>query len=281
MSKATPTATPTIALAFTAAAILLGAGGCASWPGLDNPQISLAPYLALYTLEGQARMQSAAGGAIVNNAAMPIATLGLRERDDDWGGTLAIGDGFSGFELSYLRLDMDDTETGTLTADFGAVPAGTVVNATAKMDEFRFGYVAQAFLWENDQGLYAKLGGGLTLVHRELDFVVQQEDGPARQAIRAKDVGLPYLKGRLDVGYRQFGIDVDYAWNPDLELGGDFSGTLQDLEVVAHFTLEDQDLTLYAGYRRSDLPASSREGPFRYDADFELEGFFLGIRFSF
>ena len=44
--------------------------GCSAVPGLGEPQITLAPQVALPDIEGDSRMQSGAGAAIVNNASI-------------------------------------------------------------------------------------------------------------------------------------------------------------------------------------------------------------------
>lgn len=259
---------------------------CSSIPGLQDPTIQLSPRYYLYKLRGDARMQSVSGGSIVENGSMSISQLGQSKRDDDYGGVLSIGDGFSGIEAEYQRVDMDDTSTGVLTADYGFIPTGTIVSSAFKMDEYRLTYTAELLDHEfeigEDEFLRVRAGPSAAIAHREGTFSVF-EDGNSvlNQGLKFKDDGVPYIGLRGRVEWREFSAQIDWDYNPDITFGGDFEGELHDIEILARYEFEAQDISVLAGYRWSDIQTSGPSGDLRYDMDFKLEGYVLGIEFRF
>lgn len=238
--------------------------------------------MELIEIRGKTRMQSVSGGLKVDNPTIDLDDFGAADRDEAYGGSLAIGDGFSGLEISYLQLDGRSSRRGTLTSDWGALRQGDQVTPEYRLDEYRLSYVARVFGYgflEDEAEVV--LGAGAMLAHRDLRFAANEVSGARSQKVKMSDDGLPYLGGRLRASYLQFGAQVDYMINPDVDFGGDYEGINQDLELRLTYTLEDQDLTLFAGYRRQELGASGNEGVFRFDTDMTLEGFVLGFSFRF
>ena len=70
------------------------------------------------------RGQRAPGGGVQSNPAQSTQQLGVSDRDDDWGGRINLGDGFSGLDFSYLNLDQKSSNEGVLTSDFGGDGGG-------------------------------------------------------------------------------------------------------------------------------------------------------------
>ena len=273
---------PTLFVAATAALV---PGGCSWLPGLADPELRIGPRMYLYRHEGEARMQSVGQTAPENNPAMDVSRFGQLRRDEDYGGVLSLGDGFSGVEAQVQLVEIDDSKTGTLTTNFGAVPAGTEVNSNLEYDEYRLGYLAELYGYEleadEDDSILLQVGAGGELVHRNGDFEIFDPLGVpgqrAEQRIRFRSDVTPYLRARGRATWREFSVQADWAFNPDVHFGGEFDGVMNDVEVVVRYLIETQDISLLAGYRWSQLPMSGVEGDLRFDADFWVEGYVLGI----
>jgi hypothetical protein len=260
---------------------LLCLGGCSTIPGLEEPRITLIPQVALLEIEGDTMMQSNSGGPIANNPEMELRQFGLGDRDSEFGGTVRMGDGFSGIDVSVLTFDHKTSRDGSLSQDWGDLLQGDVVKTEFDGLELRARYIAQLFEYETENNVVFRLGAGLALAHREFTLRAREASGVRRQQIDMKDNGVPYIAARGQVRYMGFGLEMDYAISPDITFGGDFDGVLQDLELMGTYTFEDQDLTVYAGYRRSYLEANGNEGPLVYEVDFIIDGYVLGIEFTF
>ncbi len=275
------TPSPVIRATTTILAGLI-ASACSSLPGLDFPELTVKPQYYLAKLRGKTRMQSApAGQPLQNNAAMDLKTVGMRKRDDDYGGLLAYGDGFSGLEFSYARFEIDTSDRGRTTADWGVIPAGSIVESKFDIEEFKLSYIGQVWEHETENETRLQFGLGGTLAHREGKFVLKEDGGGLSQIARFQDDGIPYAAARLRGSAQGFALTMDYAWT-NLTFGGDFDGQMQDYALTGSYTLEDQDITFFAGFRWLELPTSGTgEGGFAYDNDYRLEGWVLGAELRF
>ncbi len=256
--------------------------GCSGLPGLDAPQVELIPKLAILRVKGDAAMQSTTtGGAVRSNARIGLSELGVDDRDEDVGGTIAMGDGFSGFEIDYQRLDQKSSRTGTLGAAFGAIEAGDVVQTKVFMDEFRLRYTAGIVDWEPVDGARLRAGPAVALTHREIEFQTIEQTLARAQTLEIKDDGVAYIgaRARLDVG--PLGFQIDWGVSPDWTFGGDFRGTMHDLEATVAYRFADHDVTAFGGYRRSELEAEGYRDDRRFDADLLIDGYVFGLRLSF
>lgn len=259
----------------------LSLAACSALPGLDYPSLTAQPQYHLLKLQGRSRMQSApGGGGLVNNAAMPLTEFGMRKRDDDYGGILGYGDGFSGFEFGYLNVDMDNTDRGVTSADWGAIAAGSTVTSKFSMEEYRLRYIAQVFEYETDDDLMIRLGLGASIAHRDARLTVRDQTTLVSQEAKFRDDGVPYGQARLRGEYRNATLTFDYGY-AGFEFGGDYEAPLQDYAITGTYTLEDQDITFLAGFRWLELPTSGTSGGFLYDSDLRLEGFMLGVEVRF
>ena len=85
-----------------------------------------------------------------------------------------------------------------------------------------------------------------------------------------------------DGGDTWFFITVDYAFHGDWSLGtGDLRGRFDDFSILASYFVEGQDLTIFGGYRRFEVPAQGHEGIFQYEVDFTFDGYVFGVEFLF
>jgi hypothetical protein len=256
-------------------------GGCWWMPGMEDPRVTIRPVYAAYELTGDTSLQSRVGSTIVDNSPNSVNEFAAGERGDDWGGELSIGNGFSGFDFAYLKLDMHTTKVGRLGSGWGALAAGDQVRTKFFLEEFRLRYIAGLIDLELHEDWRLQIGAGGALAHREATFEAVELNAARKQKIKFSDDGVLYGGGRARLGYKHVFVDVDYMISPDLTFGGDFTDTLQDLELKAGWRFEDQDVELIAGWRFSEFPAEGTQDGLRFDADFGLEGFFamLSVRF--
>ena len=253
-------------------------------PGLESPQYRFTPEFTLYQLSGGAKMQSGSGAAQVDNAKMPARELGQDQRDaGDWGGTLAVGEGISNFEVSYLHVDVDGgTARGILSQGFGALQAGDKVYSTLRGSEIRAAYHARVWDHQWKSGAKLEFAPGAMLANRSLAFRAREINNARTQRINLDDGLTPYLAARARASYKQFAVQLDYAIDPGIHLGGSYEGTMQDMSVSLRYAaLPDQDVDLILGWRRFDLFASGSSEGQRWETDWKLEGFFFAVAIGF
>lgn len=266
--------------------LLLGFAGATTSCTLTmaEPQILVSPYLAVHQLRGDIAMQSApTPGTLQDNARETLRTFGQDRYREDFGIRVDIGDGFGGFRADYCQLDQDTTTNGVLASDFGQLLAGDAVQMKAKMDEVRVGYVEPIVHWKTsvrERPVAFQFGVGAVFAHRNATLRGRTTDGVRQQRVEM-DGDTVYPAARARVSWREFAIDAEYAISPELSLGGDFEGTLQDLELRLSYSMPMRDVAFFAGWRYSELPAEGRNDGFRYDADLILDGFVIGASLTF
>ncbi len=227
-------------------------------------------------------MQSVAnGGGVQDNAAVDIQDLGVGARDDDVGGTLSVGDGFSGFDLAYQKITMLHVDPTIVTTPFGALAPGDEIQTEIDMDEIRARYVGKAYELKLKNKLEFAFGVGGALVHRELKLAARRIADGTGQIIEIKDDGVPYLAGRARATYGPASLQLDWAHNFGLDFGGDFDGDLQDVELTARYAFPLQNVSVFGGWRRSDFPAGGHVGPLDWAASLVLDGLFVGAQMRF
>lgn len=262
------------------AAVILA--GCNTFPVMADPRIAVSPYLSEYRLLGNVAIQNDPGTGPENNAAQSLRTFGFGSHEDDVGVRADIGDGFAGLRLDYYRLTMNTARTGVLTDDFGALVSGDIVGMAATMDEFRLGWT-ESILGEKftfrGQPLQLRLAIGGVYAHRDLAMHMRSDDGLRRQDVHnGGDAFYPKVHFRADL--RHVALDLEYAIAPGL-VTGDFDGTQQDFEARLSYSVPFQDVTLFAGYRYSELSAKGDEGGLAFDSDLELSGYQFGLLVTF
>lgn len=263
---------------------LLSLPACTWIPGFEDPELSVSPYVAFYDLHGETSMQSFNPGP-VNNGSMDLRAFGFSGTETGLGAKAELGDGFSGLLFDYYRLDEIDRDKGTLEFDWGELDAGDMVTASAVMDEFRLSYIARFLGHEfqlRERPLDVGLGVGATIAHRRFEFdAVQDPDRLRRQKVEATDDGVVYAVGRARISWEGATLGADYGYSDGWEMGGDFEGEMQDLEIYLRYELENPRVILFGGWRRSELPISGVQDGLDYDMDLVLAGFQLGIGFEF
>lgn len=253
-------------------------------PGLESPQYRLTPEFTLYQLTGNARMQSESGGVRTDNDPVSARQLGQDQRDaGDVGGTISVGDGFSGLDFSYLHVDVDGgTARGTLEQNFGSLQAGDRVYSRLSGDEFKVSYFGKAYEHEWKSGAKVRLAPGFTLAHRDLSLRTTERNKARSQRIDLHDQVTPYLAVRARANWKLWAVNLDYAIDPGVHLGGSYEDILQDVALSLRYTaLPDQDVDLIVGWRRFDLNASDSNDDLRWETKWKLDGFFFAVSIGF
>ena len=251
---------------------------------LGEPRILVSPYYAINELRGDISLQSDPGTGPEDNATQSLRTFGQNHADDDWGIRADIGDGFAGIRFDWLAMDGNTSRHGNLDDDWGALLDGDRVRMATRLDEYRLGYVHPLWNAATDyrgQPLRLDLAAGAYVAHRNLQLRTRTEDGLRQQNVELTDHGAVYPTVRLRATWRELRCDIDYGISPELQFGGDFDGVLQDLELRLGWTFARQDVTVFGGWRRSELPADGHEGALGFDADLVLQGFQLGMSVVF
>lgn len=273
---------------------------CASIPGFANPSVRVQARLWADTARGDANSSAPAGsGAPVGGQNVPLNDLGLDDRGDDIGGLFHLGDGFSGVEFLYQGVDLFDSSPNVLPFAYGVLPAASLINSNLEMNEYRLGYIGEVFdhefvFGEEDEEEYVniRLGAGVEVAHRDGDFdvfevAIPDPDLPEiietglTNSLSFSDGGAFYGKVRGRVSWRQFALQADFAFSPDLVLGGPVEGPLNDTEIQARYTFFEQGLTLFLGYRRSQFELQDNVQGTAFNADFVIDGFLAGAEFEF
>lgn len=248
-------------------------------PGLEDPDIAVEPFLTLYEFRGNTSMDSAGGP----NVSQDLRTFGHDERDEGFGGRLVVGDGFSGIELMFMQVDNLTTTRGTIEADYGVLSVGDVVTTEVNLLELQGGYTGEIVDFEfdfRDEPVQVRWGLGGKIVHRQLEFVARDINGPI-QRNQLDDNLTPYATTRLRFDYLDFGLQADYGINPDLDFGQELEGTLSDIEVRIDYTFDLQGVTVFGAYRRAELVGADSANGLEFEHDLALEGFTLGARVAF
>ncbi len=267
--------------ALTTLILCLATTACESMPGLgEDARVGLEGQYHMRKLTGASQMQYVNNG-IKNGSPVTVEEFGFSDREDDYGGQLSYGDGFSGIEVRFLQLDMQTSTRGMSTSAWGALPDGAVTNASFFMDEWKINYFGQLYEYEFENEAKFRFALGGTLAHRDAMFRVDEVDVANGQDLNMKDQGVPYIGARIRGEFRGVSLQAQYDWNGRITFGGDFQGDLTDAEIRLAYAIEDQDLSLFVAHTWSDLPASGNEQGLRYDAEFSLDGFIVGARFEF
>jgi hypothetical protein len=259
--------------------------GCTSTV-LTEPVIHVSPYLALYQLRGDTKMQSQGTlpSDIVNNPRQPLRRFGQDRFREDVGVRVDIGDGFGGLRGEYYKLDMNTSRSNELQADWGRLLAGDFASIYAEMDELRVGYVepfADIRTKYRDEDLRLQFGAGGVFATREMDMRGRESTNTRTQNLKF-DGDIVYVAVRARATWMDFSLDLDYAIAPEsFVIGGDMEDLSQDFEARFSYQLPQRDIQLFAGVRYSEFSASGIANGFRYDTDLVVDGFQFGALVTF
>ncbi|MGB0333415.1 MAG: hypothetical protein ACPGPE_16520, partial [Planctomycetota bacterium] len=184
---------------------------------------------------------------------------------------------FAGAELSVAGYGVDFSGTGTATGDFeyqgSVISAGTDLASDISLDTAR-----ALFTWDIIplDGLDLGLGFGATLLDLDLRL---QEIGGAGTTITSKElIPVPLLAAR-----------AAWTWGP-VDLRADAGGlvieydeseaSLFDIGVSASVDLFKVG-NLVVGYKTVKIDAEYSDNDALIDTDLDLDGYYMGVQFSF
>jgi len=256
--------------------------GCTSTV-LMEPAIHVSPYLALYQLRGNTKMQSEE--PVVDNPQQELRSFGQDRHREDVGLRADIGDGFGGIRAEYYRLDMDTSRTGELQHDWGRLLQGDMVSIYAEMDELRVGYLeplADIRTEYRNEELRIQFASGGVFATRSMTLNGREETPGTRSQDLEMDGDVLYLAARARATWMQFAFDLDYAIAPEeLVLSGDIEDFSQDIEARLSYQLPQRDISFFAGMRYSTISASGDANGFKYSNEMTIDGFQLGFTVTF
>lgn len=252
---------------------LVGLVPACSWlPGFADPQFAVRPYYTQFEVEGRTGMTA---------PLIRLTDLGMGDHDSDFGGAVTYGDGFSGLTLDVLSMDQKPKQTETLPANYGSLTGGDSVRSEFEMQSYRLSYVAKVYDYVNEQDeWWVKAGIGAMISYDDIKFRVNSTTTSSFERLELEGA-IPFPLVCLAAGRGPVSVTATYGYNDDVAFGSDFDGSFQDLEVRANYYFEDQDITLFAGWRRMDLPGTTTEDGIRTHADFKVSGLFLGLQLTF
>ncbi|MHC4516012.1 MAG: hypothetical protein ACYTGW_08270 [Planctomycetota bacterium] len=249
--------------------------------GFDDPTFAVHPRYTQYEVEGKTRMQFESGGTIFNGDVIDLTDMGLGDHESDFGGGVSYGDGFSGLRFDALLMDQKPKNTEILPANYGELLAADSVRSEFEMQEYRFSYTAQVYEFEHEEDeWWVKVGIGPMLTYVQTKLKVQSTTTTRAESLELQG-GIPFPAVTVRGGLGPFSATAMYAYNDDVAFGSDLEGSFQDVEVRAEYYLEDQDLTIFAGWRRLDVSGSKYDEGLQGDADYKISGVFLGLRWQF
>lgn len=240
-------------------------------PSCGAPSASVTPFIASVGIDGDLAVGDGAGTSVASN----FDDLGLNDNEAVVGGIVRLN--FAGAELSVAGYGVDFSGTGTATGDFeyqgSVISAGTDVASDISLDTAR-----ALFTWDIIplDGLDLGLGFGVTLLDLDLRL---QEIGGAGTTITSKElIPVPLLAAR-----------AAWTWGP-VDLRADAGGlvieydeseaSVFDIGVSASVALFGGG-DLVVGYKTVKIDAEYSDDDAVIDTDLDLDGYYMGVQFSF
>ncbi len=124
-----------------------------------------------------------------------------------------------------------------------------------------------------------KLGVGPILSYQQIKFRVDSTTDARKESFTLEG-GIPFPAVTVAAGLGPVSVTAIYAYNYDVATG-DLEGTFQNVQVRADYYLENQDLTIFAGWRRLDIGGAKSDNGLKVEADYKISGAFLGLEWRF
>jgi hypothetical protein len=234
------------------------------------PSASVSPMIANLGLDGS--FGAASSGAIVSS---DFGELGIDSNEAALGLKAQVS--FLGAQLSLSGFDTEFEGSGTTEGEISI--GGQTISANTAVDTQLDLMVARALLTWNLIPV-GPVEFGIGLGASLIDFDLRMREELSGDVLETDEfIPIPVLAVR-----------AAWVWGPvkvRTELGGmkvkidDDEGQIIDGDVEASVSLFDGG-SLLVGYRLLDIDAEyEEEDGDRADADFELSGFYLGVRFAF
>lgn len=252
-------------LTLTIAALALASCG--------SPTASVTPILASMGVNGDVSIVGSGGGA-TGAVSSTFDDLGLGDNDGAFGGIVRINMGSTEVSISGIGVEFAGEGVATGTFEYG----GQTINAGAAVATDLGIQMARAMITWDVMPLGALdigFGFGATLV----DFDLKVRDLGTGESIETSQLmPIPLLAAR-----------VKWTWGP-VALRGDVGGLLikydgNEASMVDAGLNASVDFLgagdLVVGYKTMRIDAQYEDNQTNVDTDFNLEGFYFGLRLSF
>ncbi|MDG1983198.1 MAG: hypothetical protein P8M11_01385 [Planctomycetota bacterium] len=235
------------------------------------PSASVTPFIASVGINGDLAVGDGAGTSVAST----FDDLGLDDNEAVVGGLVRLN--FAGAELSIAGYGVDFAGTGTATGDFefqgSVISAGTNVASDVRLNTAR-----ALFTWDIIplDGLDLGIGFGATLLDLDLSL---RELGGAGTSIQSEElIPVPLLAaraawtwGRVDLRADAGGLVIEYD---------ESEASIFDIGVSAQVDLFGVG-DLVVGYKTMKIDAEYSDDDARIDTDLDLDGYYMGVQFSF
>ncbi len=240
-------------------------------PSCGAPSASVTPFIASVGIDGDLAVGDGAGTSVASN----FDDLGLGDNEAVVGGVVRLN--FAGAELSVAGYGVDFSGTGTATGDFeyqgSVISAGTDVASDISLDTAR-----ALFTWDIIplDGLDLGLGFGATLL--DLDLRLQEIGGAGTTITSEELIPVPLLAARaawtwglVDLRADAGGLVIEYD---------ESEASIFDIGVSASVDLFGVG-DLVVGYKTVKIDAEYSDNDAVIDTDLDLDGYYMGVQFSF
>ncbi len=221
---------------------------------------------------GDFALDSSAGGANLSSIKNDVENqLGIDDESRSlWLKAEIDPPSWGRFSASAFRYD--ESGNGTLSAPFGDIPAGTDVATSLAFTNLKV-----AWTYDLLDVALAHVSPGIALDVFDIETRVNSTSPLAFEEVDTiAPVPMLYLQAGAEFGF--VGFDVEAGWmSIDLD---DADGDYLDLEAMARVNIAPK-VELTAGYRFISIDGDGRADGQRFDAELELQGFFVGGGFNF
>lgn len=249
------------ALPLASATVLLGA--CSA------PTAKVMPFIASIGLNGDLSIQDGGTGGSTS-----FGDLGVGDDEASVGGAARIG--FGAAELSVAGLGVEYEGSGTTTSEFG-IDGNSITASTPVDTDFDLQMARALFTWDLVPigGIDLGIGVGATLLDLRFDL---QEQGGANRITTEQVIPVPMIGARaawewgpVDLRADVGGLVIEFDGDEATVIDGELSAAVDFLKVGE----------LVVGYRVTSIDAQYDDSGAKVNADFDLEGYYLGLQFGF
>lgn len=175
--------------------------------------------------------------------------------------------------VSVSAFRFDENGSGTLTRDFGDISAGSPVSSSMRFDNVKIAWTYDVI----DIGVFHLAPGvALDIIDTETSVSSVSPIVAFEEVQTLAPVPMLYLETGVAAGIASF--DVEAGWmSIDLT---DADGTYWDLEAMLRLSVAPK-VEIVAGYRLIHVDGDGTADGKRFNADIDIDGWFLGGGFSF
>lgn len=222
-------------------------------------------------LSGTLALDSSSGGQNLSSRQVDVRSeLGLTDPSDSLYLRGEISPGIGRVTVSGFRYDQ--AGSGTLGSDFGDIPAGTQVSTDTK-----FGNLKASWAFDLFGADWLFLGPGFGVDLFDIDVSVTSSSPSAFERIDVlAPIPMVFLQSELTFG--PVSLWGEGGWM-SIDLG-DGDGTYWDFDGMLRVR-PHESIVLFGGYRYIDIEGDGIADGRRFEADLQLDGWYVGGGISF